>query len=267
MDYLTLTTCQGENTEPVCTAVSAYLSTHLQIPVGYEGSIPWQERARRLDSGEIEIGWICGLWYVQKLGHTAVPRSLLAAPIMAGEEYQQQPVYSSKMIVHRDSDFHTFADLRGARFAINEPNSLSGCVLIQAHLANLGETGDYFGDVVASGSHLQSMRWVANGRIDAAIIDNTLFNYIVPQQPEMQQLLRVIDVLGPSPIPPWVIADTVPASTRQAIRQCLLGMAADENGRDLLAANNITRFTAVTDKDYDPIRQIAREGSAIQWKL
>ena len=109
MNSLTLTTCLGENTEPVCTAVAKHLSTHLQQPLRYEDSIPWPERSRRLDTGEIEIGWICGLLYVQKVD-TAVPLSLLAAPIMAGET---QPVYSSKMIVHRDSDFQTFADLRG----------------------------------------------------------------------------------------------------------------------------------------------------------
>ena len=265
MKPLILTTCLGENTEPICTAVSEYLSTHLQRPIRFENSIPWPERSRRLDTGEIEIGWICGLLYVQKVGNTAVPLSLLAAPIMAGDEYQQQPIYTSKIIVHQDSKFQTFADLCGTQFAINEPNSYSGNVVVQAHLANLGETGDYFEAVVATGSHWQSMHWVADGRVDAATIDSTLYNYVVTQRPGLRNQLRVIAILGPSPIPPFVISNTVPLQTREQIRRLLFAMAADDDGRNLLVANNVVRFTAVTDKDYDPIRQIAREASKIQW--
>ena len=266
MDELTLTTCQGENTEPVCTAVADYLSGHLQIPVHFEKSIAWQERLQRLEAGEIEIGWICGSSYVQKL-NAAVPFSLLAAPVMMGEEYEQRPVYNSKIIVHQQSDFHSFADLRGAQFAINEPNSYSGCIVVQAHLSRSGERGDYFGSVFESGAHKQSMQWVAGGRVDAAAIDSTLFDYIIFHYPHLQNQVHTIDVLGPSPIPPLVISDVVPEHKKKLIKDLLLQMSKQQGGQPLLASGRVAGFTAVVDEDYDPIRQAAKLATAVQWDI
>jgi len=265
MSSLTLTTCLGENTEPVCKSVADYFTDRLEIRVQYEGELPWEERSRRIDTGEIEMGWICGLLYVQKVDDRAVPISPLVAPIMVGEAYQQQPIYTSKIIVHQDSNFHSFGDLRGARFAINEPGSYSGCVLVQAYLAGLGETGDYFGEVVESGSHSQSIKWVANGRVAAAAIDCTVLNYLITQYPRIQRELRVVKVLGPNPVPLWIISNKVLQKTTKKIRQLLLNMAAGENGQKLLASGNVNRFTAVQDKDYDPIRQMAHQARTVRW--
>lgn len=268
MKSLALTTCLGENTEPICTAVAEYLSANLQIPVRYDNSVPWLERSRRLDTGEIKIGWICGLLYVQKIERgTAVPLSLLAAPIMAGAEYQQMPIYTSKIIVSRQSNFNSFAGLRGVRFAINEPNSYSGCVLVQAHLAGLGESGNYFGRVIESGSHWRSMEWVADGRVEAAAIDSTLFDYVVSQYPYFQNQLRIVAVLGPSPMPPLVVSEVVPAQLKEQIMKLLLAMATTADGRRLLSAGSVSQFTAVADKDYDPIRQMACQANLVKWDL
>lgn len=265
MNSLTLTTCLGENTEPICKSVAGYFTDRLQIRVQYEGELSWEERSRRIDTGEIELGWICGLLYVQKVDDTAVPISPLVAPIMAGEAYRQQPIYTSKIIVRRGSDFHTFDDLRGTRFAINEPDSYSGCVLVQAYLAGLGETGNYFGEVVESGSHSQSIKCVVNGQVAAAAIDCTVLNYIITQYPQLQRELRVVKVLGPDPVPLWVISNTVPQKTTKKLKQLLINMAAEEDGRKILTSGNVARFTAVQDKDYDPIRQMAHQARTVRW--
>jgi len=62
--------------------------------------------------GEIDAGFICGLPYVKLSRQTPAPVEVLAAPVLSGDRYLGRPIYFSDVIVHRDSPFRTFADLR-----------------------------------------------------------------------------------------------------------------------------------------------------------
>ena len=66
MPSLKLASCMAENTENFCGAVAVYLSEALGVSIEYVSGIPWQERERLFDAGEIQILWLCGLPYVQK---------------------------------------------------------------------------------------------------------------------------------------------------------------------------------------------------------
>ena len=50
--------------------------------------IPWQERENRLDKGEIDLCWICGLPYVWKAARKNPNIDLLAGPVFHGERYR-----------------------------------------------------------------------------------------------------------------------------------------------------------------------------------
>ncbi|HVO91430.1 MAG TPA: PhnD/SsuA/transferrin family substrate-binding protein, partial [Terriglobales bacterium] len=82
----------AENSEPVCRLVASYLGTKLGIDVEYVAGIPWQERQRRFDRGEIEILWICGLPYVDKVDQQRADMELLALPVPAGARYHDRPI-------------------------------------------------------------------------------------------------------------------------------------------------------------------------------
>jgi phosphonate transport system substrate-binding protein len=174
-------------------------------------------------------------------------------------------VYFSDVVVRSDSRFQSFADLRGARWAINEPSSQSGCGVVRYHLATLGETRGFFGSVIQSGAHQMSLRMILAGKIDASAIDSTVLEQEFENHPALRSRVRLIGALGPSPIPPWVISNRVPLPTRRAVRGALLNMHTDPEGQAILAPGGWARFAPVTDKDYDPIRQMAQTAQAVQW--
>jgi ABC-type phosphate/phosphonate transport system substrate-binding protein len=66
MNDLRLTSCQAHNTIPVSREIAAYLSQRLGSPVKFVDDIPWPERYRLLDKGQIHAAWICGLPYVRR---------------------------------------------------------------------------------------------------------------------------------------------------------------------------------------------------------
>jgi len=73
----------AENSEELCRAVAEILSVELGMPTQYITGMPWQERERLFDLGEIQMLWLCGLPYVDKADHLGNGLELLAVPVPA----------------------------------------------------------------------------------------------------------------------------------------------------------------------------------------
>ncbi len=261
---LHLTTCQARNTHAVTAAVAGYLAQQLRQEVHFIIDTPWQERFRQVMEGQIQVGWICGYPYVQQTAVPNPPIELLALPVMAGVRYQNRPIYFSDVVVRRDSPYATFADLRGAAWAYNEVGSQSGYHITRYKLAQIGQIGTFFGQTVASGAHLRSLEMVLSGGVDASAIDSTVLAMAMREDPALTNQIRIIEALGPSPIPPWVVHKSVPAPLRQSLRQALMQMHLNAAGQAVLALGQMVRFDTAVDAHYDPLRQMLIEASAIQ---
>jgi phosphonate transport system substrate-binding protein len=203
-----------------------------------------------------DLTLICGLPYVQYTRpHYAVsPIEALAAPVLTGDRFQHRPIYYSDVIVHRDSPFQSFADLRGCSWAYNEPESQSGYGITRYRLAQMGETNGYFGKVVQSGFHQQSIRKVSHRQVDASAIDAQVLAVELRDHPRLAAQLRVIDSLGPSTIQPLAAASRLPEPLKRDIRAILADMHRDPAARAVLDRGLIDHFAPVSDADYDDIR-------------
>jgi ABC-type phosphate/phosphonate transport system substrate-binding protein len=167
-------------------------------------------------------------------------------------------VYFTDVVVRRDDPAGTFADLRGRIWAYNDEGSHSGYNVVRHHLLALGETGGYFGRVVRSGAHQRSIDLVLDRQIDASGIDSTVLETEMVRRPELGTALRTIAAIGPSPIPPVVVARQLDPELKGRLRELLLGMSADPAGRVVLAGGRMAGFVSVRDADYDPIRAMVR---------
>lgn len=253
---LRFTTCQAENTAPLTAALAAAAAEALGVACGVVDDILWQERYEALETGRIEVGWICGAPFAAR--HLAANASLelLALPVMALPRYAGRPVYFADMIVRAGSPFHTLADLRGRTVAINEPGSLSGCHALRFHLAEIGEPLAFFGRVVESGGHAYSVEQVLAGEVDTAAIDSTVLEWLLARQPALRGALRIVTTLGPHPFPPLVVQRRLPRRIRNALRGLLLDLHNRQDGRQLLAAAGLRRFAP---PDAAPYRAIASQ--------
>lgn len=260
---LQLTTCQAVNTHAVTAAIADYLAQQLNLETQFVIDPSWEECLQNVLTGHIEIGWMCGYPYVQQ---TAVPEpaiELLALPVMAGTRYQNRPIYFSDVIVRWESDFTQFKDLRGASWAYNDNGSQSGYHVVRYKLAQIGANGGFFGRVVAAGAHLRSLQMVLGGEVDSAAIDSTVLDMVLQDDPTLVSQIRIIDVLGPSPIPPWVIHKSVSAPLRQSLQQVLTQMHLNPAGQQILAVGEMVRFETAVDAHYDPIRQMLQASQGI----
>ena len=264
IDKLVLSSCQAPNMDFLVADLAVYLSERLSLPVEACLDIPWQQREDLLDEGQIDLCWICGLPYVQKADVNPSRIKLLAAPVMSAARYLNSPIYFSDVVVRRDSTYQHLADLRGARWAYNEPGSQSGYNVVRYALAMLGERDGFFGPVVESGAHQTSLQMILNGQIDGSAIDSTVLEQELRNDPSIASQIRVIDTFGPSPIPPLVTALEMNDETRLRVLDSLTGMETDAHGREILAKASLVRFIAVSDKDYDPIREMSQAAKDVR---
>lgn len=243
------------NADRMCRELGAYLASRLEMPVTVDQVSSWQERESRFDAGDIDLCWICGVPYVEKVDK-GLPVSLSVAPVMQCERYGDEPVYFSDVIVRADSPHRSFSDLYGKRWAFNEPRSHSGFNVVCYRLATLGHTLDYFETLVQAGTHQAALRMVISGDVAGAAIDSTVIEAEARNHPELLKKVRAIAVFGPSPAPPWVFSPKVSYATCTKVTRCLADMHRDRSGAAVLATWGIQELRVVTDDFYDPIRHM-----------
>jgi len=205
-----------------------------------------------------DLVFICGLPYVLNTAPRVASSALeaLVAPVLQGDRFQNRPIYFSDVIVHRDSGFRSFADLRGCTWAYNEPQSQSGYGITRYWLAKRGETKGYFRDVIQSGFHQKSIRMVCRRELDASAIDVQVLAVELHKHPKLAEQLRVIGSLGPSTIQPLAAASRLPTVLKRDIQAILAEIHNDPTSRTYLDKGFIDRFVAVNDASYDDIREM-----------
>lgn len=263
LQVMKLASCMAENSESFCAEVAAFMQDELGIVSEYVTGIPWQERERLFDKGEIQILWLCGLPYVHKAELRESDMELLVVPVPSGSRYCGQPVYFSDVVVRGRSPFRRFEELRGAVWAYNEPRSHSGYNVVRAYLSRLGETRGFFAKVVESGAHAMSLRMILSSQVDSAAIDSTVLEWAIRQNSAIGEQIRVIATFGPSPIPPWVISRKISVGLRSQVRALFLSMHKDRCGKGILERAGLERFAEAQDRDYDPIRIMARRAERV----
>ena len=93
---------------------------------------------------------------------------------------------------------------------------------------------------------------------DAAAIDSHVLDVFLTQNRAAAADLRIIDMLGPSSIPPIVIVKTVDQALKRKVQETLLTMHEDPLAASALHAGAIDRFVQVSDGDYQDIREMCK---------
>jgi len=187
---------------------------------------------------------------------SACPIEVLAAPVLEGMRYQGRPIYYSDVIVRSDSCYESFGDLQGCTWAYNEEASHSGYNLVYYSLLERGTTLSHFDKMLKTGSHQVSLQAVLEGKADATAIDSHVLDVLFSRHKELAVQLRVIDMFGPSTIPPIVVSKQMNATLKGEILKALCAMHQDPHAICKLHKGLIDRFVPIADKHYDDVREM-----------
>lgn len=134
----------------------------------------------------------------------------------------QGPLYSSAILMRRSADASReppppdgrarlpIARLRGARFAFNGPESMSGVLALTRDLAAAGEElTELFSERLQTGSHRTSIAAVADSRADVCAVDCRSLSLARRFEPKAARL-EVVGWTARRPGLPYIAARTMP---------------------------------------------------------
>jgi ABC-type phosphate/phosphonate transport system substrate-binding protein len=169
--------------------------------------------------------------------------------------------YSSVLITRANAPFVSLDACRGTRAAYNQDDSNSGMNVFRHAVAPLAKDGRFFGEVIRTGSHLGSLRAVAEARANIAEIDCVTYAFICDDMPELARQVRQIGWTAASPGLPLIAANDVPPAMIDALRAALDETVAAQPER--AARLRLKGFASLSLNDYARITQLESEAQAL----
>lgn len=229
-----------------------YIGTKMGTPVEMVQKENYDEMDGMLEKGEVEVAFICSGPYVKD--HTKFGVELLAAPQSYG-----QPFYHAYIIVHKDSPIKDMAGLKGKRFAFTDPKSNTGALVPTYMVAKefSVKPDQFFSEVMYTRSHDKSVEAVAKKVADGASIDSLIYDYAVKKNPVYTSQTKIIKISPPYGIPPLVVRKETDPALKSRIKNILLNMHTDPEGKAILDGMMVDKFIVPKDSDYNTVRDMA----------
>jgi phosphonate transport system substrate-binding protein len=236
------------------------LVDHVQRALGHERvSLRVESRASGPQKGgecssfaeEADVAFMCAPSFIWLRDLQPPPVELLGAlPVFDDERTQGKPLYFCDVVVRNDAPVHAFSELEGGSWAYNDACSLSGYYSLLNKLAESGADESFFGNILCSGSHLNSIEAVLGGEADAAAIDSNVLRIRFREAPALRNKLRVIESWGPYPLQPVVVSSALLPDLKQRLRAAFLSTEQDQQTRRTLKQFGLSRFVAADPEDY-----------------
>ena len=240
---------------------SLYLEQKMGRKVEFVLRKSYREVMDLLESGGIEFAWICGYPYVQ----TRKPEflKLMTVPVYRGE-----PRYHSYIIVHHDSPYKRFSDLKGKIFAFSDPDSNSGFLYPLALMSEKDEKPEtFFRQSFFTFNHAETIQAVSERVSDGGAVDSYIWEYLAIFKPEITSKTRIINKSPSFGFPPIVSRLGLDPATVNLMQDTLENMDKELDGRALLERLKLDGFGEYPDTLFNEIRAMANSTQGANLKL
>jgi phosphonate transport system substrate-binding protein len=199
----------------------------------------------------VDVAFLCS-------GPYAAGRDHYGLQVLAVPQVQGAHDYRSYLIVKNEA-FGSLEDLRGRVFAFTDPESNTGRLVPSYWLSLLGERPEgFFGRIIYTYSHDNSIRAVARGLVDGAAVDSLIWEYYRRKNPALTASTRVIRQSETYPIPPVVASSALDKDTRDRVRRALISMHMEPDGRRILEQLGFDRFILPPEDWFENLGRIKK---------
>lgn len=231
--------------------VTAYLTRETGFEFELVTGETYQALVGMLDSGAVDIASLSPLTYVLARQKMPCMRLLLTQVSMGSV------AYSGYVVTRADSRVTNVDDLAGKRFAFTNRASASGYLFPSAYLKRRGITPEtFFGETIFAGSHLEALRLVLSGQVDAAA---TFSSFMRPARALKLDVgsLRVLAVTGAIPHDATVARPGLNPGVAASVKAALLRLntSTEEGRRTLNSSVEVNGWVDTRDSVYEPVRE------------
>lgn len=234
-----------------------YLEQELGMPVTFQPVSDYAGVVEALGSGRLDLAWLGGFTFVQ-----AHLRSGDAIPVVQRE---QDAVFTSTFIT-ADPDVKEHKDLEGKSFAFGSVSSTSGHLMPRYFMQREGIDADaFFSRIAFSGAHDATAAWVESGRVDAGVLNASVWDKLVAEGKVDTNKVRVYQRTPTYFDYNWTVRGDLEPALVEKIRQAFLKLDPENpEHKAILDLQRASRFIETSPENYEGIEQAARAAGLLQ---
>lgn len=195
--------------------------------------------------------------FTYALAHEKLGVEVLARP----ENMKGISSYKGLIIVRKDSGISTADDMRGKRFAFVDRATTAGYLLpleyFQKH--GIGNYKTYFKETYFAGTHEGVIYDVMDKKTDIGAVKNTVFDTFAEEDNRIKRDLLVLEQSPDMPENGLAVKKDLEDSLKNKLKETLLTMHNDPEGRNILNKFGARKFIETTDKDYSHVFMYAKK--------
>ncbi len=238
--------------------LGAYLEKVAGMPVKFTPVTDYAATVEGLAAGKLDLVWYGGFTFVQARRRTGT-----AIPLVQREEDAH---FHSKFIVPASSTARTLADLKGASFAFGAVSSTSGHLMPRYFLLQNGIDPDKdFAKIAYSGAHDVTAKWVEAGKVDAGVLNESIFQRLVTEKKIDPTQVRVLWTTPDYHDYNWTVRGDLDPKLIAKLRAAFLALdPAIPEQKAILDLQRATRFIPSRPEDYAGIEAAARAAGLLK---
>ncbi len=242
---------QMERYEPLAGYLSRKTGTRIELKVlPRYGNIVRSFRSSNMD------GAFFGS-FTYTLAHAELGVLVLARPVAK----DNTSTYHGLIFVRKDSGIRTVRDMKGKRFAFVDKATTAGYLLPLAYFHSHGipDCRGYLKEAYFTGTHEDAIRDVLDRKADIGSAKNTVFRDMGEEDPRIPNELVVLARSPDVPENALALRADLAPSLRNALRDTLLKMDRDPEGKAVLERFGALKFIETTDDEYAPVVDYAKK--------
>jgi phosphonate transport system substrate-binding protein len=203
-----------------------------------------------LRNGHVDVALLGPFSYV--LATTQAPVEAFAVTVIAKT---MQPSYKSIIIAREDSPVKSFETIKGNTFAFVDPGSTSGYMVPSAAFKKAGITPEKdFKQVMYSGGHDATIVAVGEGKVNAGAVADRIYERGCAKGLADCSKIKIIWESPAIWNDPVLYRKNLSEGLKKKIREAFYSVKNLPFGE----MGTVARFDPIADKDYDPLREIAK---------
>lgn len=171
----------------------------------------------------------------------------------AGLVTDGKPTYRSVLIANAASGVEEWADVKGKKVAYGDRVSTSSHLIPKTFLAEHGVPPSEYEEHFA-GTHDAVAVAVANGNADVGGLSEKIWHYVLERKLVDPAKVKVLGYSREYPQYPWAMRSNLKPELKEAIKSAFLEL----DDPEVLENFKAEGFAAMTDADYDVIREMGR---------
>ncbi len=222
----------------------------MTIPTNYAAVV------EAIANDQVDIAYLGGFTYVQAVRRAGV------IPLVQRDQDQN---FHSLFITQPDSGIRSLADLKGHSFAFGDVNSTSGHLMPEYFMRQASVDADVINKAVYTGGHDATALAVANKKVDAGALDETVYQKMVKDGKLDPAKASVLYTTPPYFDYVWAARKGLEPRLTESFASAFLKLDANNpEHKPVLEFLRANKYVRANDGDYDKLRQAARDAGLLR---